>query len=442
MKNKKGFTLIELLAIIVILAIIAVITVPIILNVIEEAKRGTIIDSAYGYKDAINTFNATQMTVNPQEQALKGSYTVEELKTAGITVNGKEPTDGIILVDDEGVSGCLKYEEYATYINNGKVINTVKGDCPPVKFATTGAGLYKSKAEPGKLVYKGSSDDTKNIIAIKENNSYIAYRIVSFETDGTIKVVRNARLSSTGSGWDLKETRNSSTDTFCSSAATSGCNVWGNQNNTTYKGSAVTNFQYEYYTSNTAQELTKGSAGTVTTDSSLNTYLNSEWINSVGLSNYIQNHDFNVGGIYYFETYSNGDKGIVKEAEEERQYKWNGKVGILTATEFVESSLNPECTSVYSNFNFAKYPDGTRIGDVIDAWPCPIDNYNFKTYYQWTMTPYSYNRGSAWIIFLSNGFYGITVNDKAGIRPSFYLKAGTKLTGEGTSASPFRVEGM
>ena len=51
--NKKGFTLIELLAIIVILAIIAVITVPIILNIIENARRGAARSSALGYADAI-----------------------------------------------------------------------------------------------------------------------------------------------------------------------------------------------------------------------------------------------------------------------------------------------------------------------------------------------------------------------------------------------------
>ena len=50
-KTNSAFTLIELLAIIVILAIIAVITVPIILNVIDNAEKGAIKDSAYGYKD-------------------------------------------------------------------------------------------------------------------------------------------------------------------------------------------------------------------------------------------------------------------------------------------------------------------------------------------------------------------------------------------------------
>ena len=55
----KAFTLIELLAIIVILAIIAVITVPIILNIIDNSKKGAAIDSAYGYKKAINQYYAT-----------------------------------------------------------------------------------------------------------------------------------------------------------------------------------------------------------------------------------------------------------------------------------------------------------------------------------------------------------------------------------------------
>lgn len=50
---KKGFTLIELLAVIVVLAIIAIIAVPIITNVIDKAKDGATIDSAYNYIDAV-----------------------------------------------------------------------------------------------------------------------------------------------------------------------------------------------------------------------------------------------------------------------------------------------------------------------------------------------------------------------------------------------------
>ena len=55
--NKKGFTLIELLAIIVILAIIAVITVPIILNIIDNAKSGAEKDSIIGYGSKVTEYS-------------------------------------------------------------------------------------------------------------------------------------------------------------------------------------------------------------------------------------------------------------------------------------------------------------------------------------------------------------------------------------------------
>ena len=52
MKN-KGFTLIELLAVIVILAIIALIATPMILGVIDTAKRGSAESSTLGYVEAV-----------------------------------------------------------------------------------------------------------------------------------------------------------------------------------------------------------------------------------------------------------------------------------------------------------------------------------------------------------------------------------------------------
>ena len=51
-KRKTGFTLIELLAVIVILAIIALIATPIILNIIEKARKEAFKDTAYGIINA------------------------------------------------------------------------------------------------------------------------------------------------------------------------------------------------------------------------------------------------------------------------------------------------------------------------------------------------------------------------------------------------------
>ena len=60
-RNTKGFTLVELLAVIVILAIIALIATPIILGVIEDARKGAARSSALGYADALEKSIAIAM---------------------------------------------------------------------------------------------------------------------------------------------------------------------------------------------------------------------------------------------------------------------------------------------------------------------------------------------------------------------------------------------
>ena len=53
---KKGFTLIELLAVIVILAVIALIAIPIVMNIIEDAKKNSAINSAKLYVDGLSKY--------------------------------------------------------------------------------------------------------------------------------------------------------------------------------------------------------------------------------------------------------------------------------------------------------------------------------------------------------------------------------------------------
>ena len=94
-KKKKAFTLIELLAIIVILAIIAVITVPIILNIIENSRRGVAINSAYGYKDAINEYYVGKLIEDSQQKLPNEVKNISELPD-DLVVNGEKPTEGWI----------------------------------------------------------------------------------------------------------------------------------------------------------------------------------------------------------------------------------------------------------------------------------------------------------------------------------------------------------
>ena len=133
MKKNKGFTLIELLAIIVILAIIAVITVPIILNVIDNAKRGTAKDSAYGYKDAINKYYVAGM-LEDESIKLSGEYNVVDGKLGeyDIPFSGTKPTSGYLTFENNALtSGCLTIDEYKVTFDKGEVTNVEVGECGP-----------------------------------------------------------------------------------------------------------------------------------------------------------------------------------------------------------------------------------------------------------------------------------------------------------------------
>ena len=134
--DNKAFTLIELLAIIVILAIIAVITIPIILNVIENSRKGAAIDSAYGYKDAISKYYVSEM-IDKQDLKLDGSYKVTKdgfLTREGteykISTSGTAPSGGWISMENNKTTyGCLTIGDYKVQINDEDITAT-KGVCP------------------------------------------------------------------------------------------------------------------------------------------------------------------------------------------------------------------------------------------------------------------------------------------------------------------------
>lgn len=89
--NKKGFTLIELLAIIVILAIIAVITVPIILNIIDDAREGARKNSVVGYGKAVELNYTKYLYANatsPDSNPYVASDAEDDGSTIEVTIDG------------------------------------------------------------------------------------------------------------------------------------------------------------------------------------------------------------------------------------------------------------------------------------------------------------------------------------------------------------------
>ena len=96
-QKKKGFTLIELLAVIVILAVIALIATPLIMNVINDAKKNSFKDSAYGIIKAVEL-----RVMNDQIEGSGGNYKID-VTTDAITYSGDKPTSGWAKVDSNGV---------------------------------------------------------------------------------------------------------------------------------------------------------------------------------------------------------------------------------------------------------------------------------------------------------------------------------------------------
>ena len=121
--KKTGFTLIELLAVIVILAIIALIATPMILGVIEKARKGASEQSALGYIDAVEKQVAINQVKN-ENLINDGTYNVP---MTGITVKGESPTQGWLKIE-KGMVTNYSFVIGKYVITKGS--ETVKGDEP------------------------------------------------------------------------------------------------------------------------------------------------------------------------------------------------------------------------------------------------------------------------------------------------------------------------
>ena len=121
--NKKGFTLIELLAVIVILAIIALITVPVVIKIINNAKKGAAEDSAYGVVESAKLFwasNQSNFEVNYDTVVFtcndekKCSVTTPSGLTGDLDISGTKPTGGTITITNGDVTVAgLVFGEYS-----------------------------------------------------------------------------------------------------------------------------------------------------------------------------------------------------------------------------------------------------------------------------------------------------------------------------------------
>lgn len=117
MRSNKGFTLIELLAVIVILAIIALIATPMVLNTIDDARKGAAQSSAYAYVSAVETKIAATMLTNT-------TYSVNSISTTDFAeVKGDKPDSVSLTVSNSVVTGGTITVNGYTFAYDGKTMS-------------------------------------------------------------------------------------------------------------------------------------------------------------------------------------------------------------------------------------------------------------------------------------------------------------------------------
>ncbi len=172
--KKKGFTLIELLAVIVILAVIALIATPLIMNVINDAKKNSFKDSAYGIKKAIEMRVAMEQVKNPDEANI--AYKVDVTSDA-IDYNGTKPTSGWAYID---VNGKIELYMCDSSFCASKAINsdeiTVTSDSDE-KETIAGEITRVSGLDVAELTKDGSEGgpDSDDTASVKTLYAYAAY---------------------------------------------------------------------------------------------------------------------------------------------------------------------------------------------------------------------------------------------------------------------------
>lgn len=274
--------------------------------------------------------------------------------------------------------------------------------------ATSGDGLYVDTTEDGRCVYKGSNPN--NYITFNGEE----YRIIAFESDGTLKIIKSENL-----GNRAFEAPNTRTADYCNRNGY-GCNVWGSST-TMLDGSGNNITAMPTAVGGTALALPEE-------DSQIAKYLNTDYYGTLSAEakTQVDNHLWNVGLLAK-------NKGQILETDivQEKAYKWRGNVGLINPSDYVKSSTDSSCINAYVSYSDA--PCDNPI--------CSNGNYLYNSESYWTLSPYSAD-GSRFVWRVRNDgcFEGNSASSGYGVRPSLYLKSNLKLFGEGTKTKPFQIE--
>ena len=231
------------------------------------------------------------------------------------------------------------------------------------------AGLEKDPYEC-RYFFKGANPNNY----IKFNNE--TWRIISVECDDTIKIMRDADINTSDSiEWDSSNRSN-----------------WARP-------------------------------------ASLNTHLNETYYNSLTSTaqSQIVTKDWSIGGVI------DDHNDLAGQINDENSSKWNGKVALVTLSEYIRSNSNKSSCGTFSlnndNYNYSSCKNTTWM--------------YYSSGYWWTLTPHISTYSSSVFTVNIPGFISNVSarSSNVAVRPAVYLNSEVKIIGgDGSQSNPYTIK--
>ena len=236
-------------------------------------------------------------------------------------------------------------------------------------------GIEVDIVSSGDGLYKDEYEEGRYFYKGVNVNNYITFnnevwRIVSIEPDKAIKIMRNASI---------------------------GDRAWDSSNSNNWARPA-----------------------------SLNTYLNgsylTETLNATAQSQIVPK-DWSIGAV----TYDNND--LADQINDEKSTTWNGKVALVTVSEYLRSNSNQSSCGTFS-----------KINDNYST--CQNSSWMYINDYWWTLSP---RAGYSSFVFTVSSYGNVYASSGASttnyaVRPAVYLSSSVQITGgNGSSSSPYTL---
>ena len=245
-------------------------------------------------------------------------------------------------------------------------IDELYGVCTAVPAGETIIEDAGLEKDPYECRYFFTGANPNNYVTFNGENA--GWRIISVECDGTIKIMRSNSIGRIS--WDSHQD-----------------NIWES--------------------------------------ASLNTYLNGNYfdrLNSTAQSQIVAK-DWSIGAV------KENNNNLAQQINNENGTKWNGKVALPTASEYLRSNSNKSnCETMY------------KIYSGITG-QCKGTTWMYYSYEEWwTLSPVQDFNYKAFSIYMDSSYADISTTTALAVRPALYLKSDVKLSGNGTKSDPYVVK--